>query len=170
MISQWVMSLVRYRHGFGSPAMATGTRNASTRHTLTNHQSRRETDRPLKYPSGSLGWWTFGELNCWVFFFTIGAYYYIYIHVFIICMHAYIYTHYVFNVPMCIVIFLCVLSAYILYVFLYLWIVYFILYLHTYIYIYRLATMVNPNGKRIYDPVFRPRGPPPSPRMGWVPR
>ena len=99
MISQWVMSLVRYRHGFGSPAMATGTRNASTRHTLTNHQSRRETDRPLKYPSGSLGWWTFGELNCWVFFFTIGAYYYIYIyiHVFIICMHAYIYiyTHYV---------------------------------------------------------------------------
>ena len=24
--------------------------------------------------------------------------------------------------------------------------------------------------KYIYDPVFRPRGPPPPPRMGWVPR
>jgi len=137
VISQWVMSLVRYRHGFGSPAMATGTRNASTRHTLTNHQSRRETDRPLKYPSGSLGWWTFGELNCWVFFFTIGAYYYIYIHVFIICMHAYIYIY-----TLCVqcanvhsYFFVCFKCVYTICFFLYLWIVYFILYLHTYIYI-----------------------------------
>ena len=42
--------------------------------------------------------------------------------------------------------------------------------IYTRIYIYRLATMVNPNGKRIYDPVFRPRGPPPSPPNGMGPQ
>ena len=103
-------------------------------------------------------------INTYILYIYIRYLHYIYIFIYIYNIRTlYIYTYIIYIHTLYIYIYIHTLYIYIFTYIIYIYIITYIIYIHTlYIFTYTIYIYIY-----IYDPVFRPRGPP---RMGWVSR